>query len=63
MAFAAEEAHDVGTLLGDAGVSDVVDAHVVRVAEKLGASILTADARDLSRMAEHVPADVPVVPL
>jgi hypothetical protein len=63
MAFTAEEAHEVGSLLGDAGLSDVVDAHVVRVAEKLGASVLTADVRDLSRLAEHVPGDIPVVPL
>ncbi len=63
MAFTADETHDVGTLLGDAGVSDVVDAHLVRAAEKLGASVVTADVRDLSRLAEHVPGDVPVVPL
>ncbi len=63
MAFTAEEAHDVGTLLGGAGASDVVDAHLVRVAEKLGVGILTADLSDLSRLAEHVPSDVPILPL
>jgi predicted nucleic acid-binding protein len=61
--FVAEEAHDVGMLLGDAGVSDVVDAHVVRVAEKLGVGVLTADVSDLSRLAEHVPSDVPILPM
>jgi hypothetical protein len=50
-------------LLGDAGVSDVVDAHVVRVAEKLGVGVLTADVSDLSRLAEHVPSDVPILPM
>ncbi len=63
MAFTAEEAHDVGTLLGDAGASNVVDAHLVRVAEKLGVGVLTADVRDLSRLADRVPGEVPVHPL
>lgn len=42
----AEEAHGVGTLLGDAGASDVIDARVVLVAARLGASVLTGDVED-----------------
>ncbi|MFP5320188.1 MAG: twitching motility protein PilT [Acidimicrobiia bacterium] len=63
MAFTADEAHDVGTLLGDAAASDIVDAHLVRVAEKLGVGVLTADVEDVSRLAEHLASDVPVRPL
>lgn len=63
VAFTAEDTHEVGALLGDAGTSDVVDGHVVRVAQKLGASVLTADLGDLSLLAEHVSGDLPVVPL
>lgn len=59
----AEEAHDVGALLGKAGTSDVVDAHVVHVADKLGASVLTGDVEDLSGLAGHAKGDVPIIPL
>lgn len=62
-AFMSEEAHGVGTLLGDAGASDVVDAHLVRVAERLGVGVLTADVTDLLTLAAHVPGAVPVHPL
>ena len=61
--FVAEDAHRVGTLLGEAGASDVVDAHVVLVAARLGASVLTGDVEDLSRLAGHADVDVPVVSL
>ena len=43
IAFTAEDAHDVGELLAKTRTSDVVDAHVLHVADKLGASVLTAD--------------------
>ena len=61
--FAAEEAHDVGALLGQAGTSDVVGAQVLHVADKLGASVLTGDVEDLSRLADHANRDVPIIRL
>ena len=61
--FVAEEAHRVGTLLGDAGATDVVDAHVVLVPARLGASVLTGDVEDLSRLADHADGDVPILSL
>lgn len=61
--FAAEESHDVGSLLGNAGTSDVVDAHVVHVAAKIGGSVLTGDVDDLSRLADHAERDVAIIPL
>ena|SRR5947209_7684261 len=63
LAFTPEDAHHVGTLLGEAGTTDVVDAHVVLVAEKLRARVLTADMNDLLRLAGHTAADVPIIPL
>lgn len=61
--FDAEEAHVVGALLGDAGTSDVVDAHVVLVAARRGTGVLTGDVEDLSRLANHADDDVPIVRL
>lgn len=61
MAFAAEDAHDVGVLLAAARTSDVVDAHVVQVATSLGASVVTADVDDLSRLAAWAISDVPII--
>ena len=61
--FDAEEAHSVGALLGDAGASDVVDAHVVLVAASRGTGVLTGDVEDLSRLTDHMDHDVPVIPL
>lgn len=61
--FDAEEAHGVGTLLGDAGASDVVDAHVVLIAARLGASVLTGDVEDLLRLGTRADADVRIIPL
>jgi hypothetical protein len=51
-------AQDVGALLGKAGTSDVVDAHVVHVADKLRATVLTGDDDDLSRLADHAPRTI-----
>ena len=61
--FTAEEADGVGLLLGAAGASDVVDAHVVLVAALLGTSVLTGDVEDLSRLASHADHDVGIIPL
>ena len=61
--FVADEAHEVGTLLGEAESSDVVDAHVVVVAARMGASVLTGDDADLSLLANHADRDVPIIRL
>lgn len=37
----------IGRLLAESGTSDVVDAHVVRVAQALGLPVLTSDPKDL----------------
>lgn len=57
----ATEAHEIGALAGAAGVSDVVDVHVVLVASKARASVLTSDDQDLGRIATALRDPVPVV--
>lgn len=58
--FAADKGHAVGALLGAAGASDVVDAHVVMVAARTGAVVLTSDFDDLSQLSNHLPSPVRV---
>lgn len=50
--FVDGEAHDVGTLAGRSGSSDVVDAHVVLVAHRRGFGVLTCDEDDLRPIVE-----------
>ncbi|MBW3615775.1 MAG: PIN domain nuclease, partial [Actinobacteria bacterium] len=56
--LAATDAHDVGALAGASGVADVVDVHVVLVASRARASVLTSDAHDLRRVAGTLPQPV-----
>jgi hypothetical protein len=51
-----------GVLLGNAGVSDVIDAAVVLLAED-GDSVLTSDAEDLAHLAAVATLDVEIVPV
>lgn len=60
--FAAGEGHAVGALVGAAGTSDVVDAHVVTVAARTDAIILTSDVDDLSQLSNQLPSPVRVQP-
>ncbi|MGH9224529.1 MAG: PIN domain-containing protein [Acidimicrobiales bacterium] len=61
--FAPDEAHDVGSLMAKAEVTDVVDAHVVSVASRHSAIVLTSDADDLRHLAAQLPTPVQVQPL
>lgn len=47
----------LGVLLGRAGTSDVVDAHVVHLARRLRATVVTSDPDDLT----HLDPALPVV--
>lgn len=53
--FAPEQAHEVGELLGRAATSDVVDAHVVLIASKVGASVYTSDEEDMEQLSNRLP--------
>jgi hypothetical protein len=59
--FAPDQAHAVGAMLGAAAARDVVDAHVVVVAEALDAFLLTSDPNDLAKLAATLPRPVRVV--
>ncbi len=56
--FASTQAHSVGSLLGRAEASDVVDAHVVLTAAERSSLVLTSDVSDLSRLASAVDGPV-----
>jgi predicted nucleic acid-binding protein len=58
--FAADHAHPVGALLRAAGLADVVDGHLVIVAASLGATVLTTDPHDLSRLSTQLQAPVSI---
>ena len=60
VAFTADEAHEVGGLLGRAKTSDVVDGHVVLTAGRKSATLLTSDEEDLRRLSDHLPQPVVV---
>ena len=57
-AFSPQQADEVGELLGKAGASDVVDAHVVVIAATTGSPVLTSDPDDLRRLSNHLPTPV-----
>ena len=47
VAFTGDQADDVGNLLGRAGTADVVDAHLVMTAARVGEVVVTSDPDDL----------------
>jgi hypothetical protein len=59
-AFEQGHAHEVGALLARARTSDVVDAHVIVVAAKVAATVLTGDIDDLSVLSSHLSTPVAV---
>jgi predicted nucleic acid-binding protein len=59
-AFAPEQAHEIGALLGRTGTADVVDAHVILTAAPRAATVLTSDPSDLRRLSHKLPTPVPV---
>ncbi|MGH9108738.1 MAG: PIN domain-containing protein [Acidimicrobiales bacterium] len=60
VAFAPEDVHEVGEILGRAGSSDVVDAHVVVAASRRGSSVITSDEEDLVRLSNCLQQPVAV---
>lgn len=53
-------ARAAGTLCGEAGSNEVVDASVVALAQLLDAPVVTGDAEDLRRLAEATAFDLPL---
>ena len=60
MAFSPDQAHAVGALLGNAGASDVVDAHLVVCAALTTSTVLTSDLDDLRKVSSDAVTPVPV---
>jgi hypothetical protein len=60
VAFLPDQAHDVGALLGKAGTSDVVDAHLVFSAAIATSTVLTSDVDDLRKVADYLPTQVSI---
>lgn len=58
-----DDGRAVGLLLARAGTSDVVDAHLVVLAVRLGDSVLTGDDADLNRLTDALPSNRPVIHL
>ena len=58
--FASEHAHEVGSLLGTTGTADVVDAHLIMIAARSSATILSSDVDDLRHLAAELPVPVRV---
>jgi len=56
--FDPSQADQVGSLLGSAELSDVVDAHVVLTAAKTESMVLTSDVEDLERLSKRLPRPV-----
>jgi hypothetical protein len=53
--FAPDDPSEVGALVGKASTSDVVDAHLVIVACRRQATVLTSDVEDLRHLADELP--------
>lgn len=56
-----DDGRPVGRLLSQTGTSDVVDAHLVITAVRLGREILTGDPEDLTALSTTLGAAAPVV--
>jgi hypothetical protein len=63
VAFTPTQAHAVGALLGAAGATDVIDAHVVLVAGASGSDVLSSDEEDLIPLAAKLPSPVRILPV
>lgn len=57
--FAADDYNAVGRLLGRSGTGDVVDAHLVVLAARIGHNIITSDAGDFVALAGHLGTAAP----
>ena len=57
-AFSPHQAHEVGALIGTAGTSDVVDAHLMIVASKTASTVHTSNLGDLRKLSNHLSSPV-----
>lgn len=57
-----DDGRAIGRLLRDSGTTDVVDAHLALLAERMGDPILTGDVDDLTRIVAALARPVGVLP-
>jgi predicted nucleic acid-binding protein len=50
-----EDARHVGELLRESATADVADAHVAVLADRLGATVITSDAKDITKLNPGLP--------
>jgi hypothetical protein len=62
-AFFPDTAHEVGSLLARTGLSDVVDAHLVLIASRTIAVVLTSDLDDLRALSGALSTPVQALPV
>jgi predicted nucleic acid-binding protein len=56
-----DDGRAVGSLLSRSRTDDVVDAHLVVLAVRLGTHVLTGDPSDLNRLAESLESNRPII--
>lgn len=56
--FDADDARPVGALLARSNTADVVDAHLVCIAEQYDARVLISDGDDIAHLADHVETSI-----
>lgn len=61
--FAEPDAHQVGSLAGKSKHPDVVDVHLVWVASKLQAKVITSDRKDISKVIDALAAPMTIDPI
>ncbi len=62
VAFAPQEAHRVGALLGASRTTDAIDAHVATLAFDHDAVVITSDTDDLERLSACLPTPIHIEP-
>jgi len=63
VAFTREDPHEVGALLSQAELSDVVDGHVALTASRGRAIVVTSDEHDLQRLSDCLPEPILIQPI
>ena len=63
VAFTDQDAREVGALAGKAKVSDVVDVHVVLVADRRGFGVVTSDQSDLKAVVSALGRRIALIPV
>lgn len=61
--FLVTDAHAVGELLAKAGISDVIDAHLVLVSSQSTHVVITSDVEDIKLLSSYVSGPIDIRPV